>query len=224
MTGYVALMVRRDSKSQLLMPFMSKDEDCCAEPTGESPVPVSVGAPDSRPPESREISAAEAGCQKPREWEQPRGPQHQANAAASSDKQWASRAAHVTAKATSTAPDPKREVDSSGVWAVARVEGSVRNTGDEEIQPARQLRLEPAPPFSGEAEGPPPEGRRGPTVDEKVLLATRASPTQGHRPISGDYVMQRPETSPVSRVRENRTHGSKGGLLPALRANARMGW
>jgi len=36
--------------------------------------------------------------------------------------------------------------------------------------------------------------------------------------------MQRPETSPVSRVRENRMHGSKGGLLPAACAAALTGW
>jgi RNA-directed DNA polymerase len=131
----VAAMVRRDSKSQLVMPFMSEEEDCCAEPTGESPVPVSVGAPGSRPPGTGEIQSSEARCQKPREWEQSHGPQHQANAAASSDKQWGSRAAHVTAKAMSTAPDPKREVGSPGVRAVARVKGSVRNTGDPSAQP-----------------------------------------------------------------------------------------
>ena len=36
--------------------------------------------------------------------------------------------------------------------------------------------------------------------------------------------MLRLETSPVSRVRENRTHGSKGGLLPTLTATARRVW
>jgi hypothetical protein len=35
--------------------------------------------------------------------------------------------------------------------------------------------------------------------------------------------MPRSETTPVSRVRENRTHGSKGGLLPTLTASARKG-
>ena len=33
--------------------------------------------------------------------------------------------------------------------------------------------------------------------------------------------MLRLETPPVSRVRENRMHGSKGGLLPILTASAR---
>jgi RNA-directed DNA polymerase len=50
--------------------------------------------------------------------------------AASTEEQSESRAAHVTAKATSTAPAPERAGGLGGVWGAARVEGGVRNTGD----------------------------------------------------------------------------------------------
>jgi len=52
--------------------------------------------------------------------EQARGPQHYANPAASSHLQRGSRAAHVTAKATSGRPDRDGLAGPSGVWGVAR--------------------------------------------------------------------------------------------------------
>jgi len=81
------------------------------------------------------MPVAEAGRREPLRREQPRGSQHEVNAAASTEKQWGSRAGHVTAKATSTALDPKRAADPSGVGAATRVEGSVRNTGDPSALP-----------------------------------------------------------------------------------------
>ena len=100
---------------------------CCAHPAGGSPVPVSVGAPGSRPQVGGEIPFAQAGCQEPLRREQPRGPQHEVKPAASSDSQSGGRAAHVTAKATSSALVPKRAVGPGGVGGAARVEGCVRN-------------------------------------------------------------------------------------------------
>jgi RNA-directed DNA polymerase len=55
--------------------------------------------------------------------------------AASTDLQWESRAAHVTAKATSMAPVPKRAVGLSGVGGAARVEGNERNARDPSARP-----------------------------------------------------------------------------------------
>jgi hypothetical protein len=100
----------------------------CASPVGASPTPVGVGAPGSRVAvRSGETPAAEADRRKPLRGEQPYGPQQQMKPAASTDKQSESRAAHVTAKATSGAQDPKRAPGLSGVWGVARTEGGVRN-------------------------------------------------------------------------------------------------
>ena len=120
-------MVRPDDGSQLLLPFEGGDRSCCTSPAGASPVPVGVGAPGSRPQASGEIPVAHAGRQEPLRREQARGPQHQVNVAASTEEQWESRAAHVTAKTTPDAPDPKRASGLPGVWTVARVQGEVRN-------------------------------------------------------------------------------------------------
>jgi len=124
-------MVRPDDNAQLPLPFGGRVASCCTSPAGESPVPVGVGAPGSRPPEPGEILVAEAGCQEPLVREQARGP----HAAASTDKQWGGRAAHVTAKAIPGDLVPKRSSGSSGVWAVARVQGEVRNRRDPSAQP-----------------------------------------------------------------------------------------
>ena len=128
-------MVRRDDDSQLSLPFEGGGASCCAEPAGGSPVPVSVGAPGSGPPATGESPVVGAGCREPLLRERPRGPQHEVNAAASKQKQRESRAAHVTAKAMSGEQGPKRSSGLPGVLAVARVEGSVRNTGGPSAQP-----------------------------------------------------------------------------------------
>ncbi len=114
---------------------------CCATPTGESPVPVGVGAPGSRPQVEEGDFHARAGRQKPvkrrepHSGEQARGPQHQVKPAASTDLQPAGRAAHVTAKATSTEREPKRSDGCGGVWGAARVQGVVWNTRDPSARP-----------------------------------------------------------------------------------------
>ncbi len=80
-----------------------------------------------------------AGRRKPLRREQQRGPQHEANAAASSDLQRESRAAHITAKAMSSGdkgPGGEYSLGLSGVGAAARADGVVRNRRDPSAQPA----------------------------------------------------------------------------------------
>ena len=79
-----------------------------------------------------------AGHQEPLRREQERGPQHHVKPAASTDLQWGSRAAHVTAKATSIAPQSgdARAMGSPGVGGAARVQGEERNTRGPSAQPA----------------------------------------------------------------------------------------
>src|SRR5213075_1471019 len=127
-------MVRREEAERT-----SRDERealGCTSPTGESPEPVSAGAPGSRSAVRVEIPEAEAGRRKPLRREQQRGPQHEVKPAASTESQRESRAAHVTAKATSRRPQSggTRGRDLSGVWGAARVEGEVRNTRDPSAQ------------------------------------------------------------------------------------------
>ena len=107
----------------------------CVDPAGASPVPVGVGAPGSRPQAPGEIPGTRAGCREPLRREQPCRPQHEVNVAASSDSQPGSRAAHVTAKATSPAQGPKRAGGPGGVRTAACREGSSRNTGDPSALP-----------------------------------------------------------------------------------------
>src|SRR4030042_6418577 len=94
-------------------------------PAGESPVRVSAGAPGSRPPAAVERPLVEAWCQKPLGREQDGGPQHQVNLAASTHLQRGSRAAHVTAKATSAARETGEgtAAGSPRGWRGARGEG-----------------------------------------------------------------------------------------------------
>jgi len=108
----------------------------CASPAGASPTSASVGAPSSRSPEPRETSEAEARRQEPSDGRQGRGPQHEVKLAASTDTQSGSRAAHVTAKAISSASSSEaNDDDSRGVLSAARVQGGARNTGDPSAQP-----------------------------------------------------------------------------------------
>ncbi len=102
----------------------------CSSPAGASPASVSAGAPSSRPQASGESPVARAGCQEPLRREPVRGPQHQVKPAASTQLQPESRAAHVSAKATSPAPQSggTRAGDLGGVQGAARGHGAERNT------------------------------------------------------------------------------------------------
>ena len=134
-------MVRRDATGA----SGSREDDAsvarCATPAGARPVPVSVGAPGSRPQVAGGDLRAQAGYREPvrrrepRSGEQARGPQHQVKPAASTEEQTGGRAAHVTAKATPAVRAPKRTAGPGGVWGAARVQGVARNTRGPSAQP-----------------------------------------------------------------------------------------
>ena len=134
-------MVRHEAKARLNPQGVGGAAACCACPTGESPVPVGVGAPGSRPQVVEGDLCARAGRQKPvrrrkpRSGEQARGPQHEVKPAASTDLQPAGRAAHFTAKATPLAQEPKRAGGCGGVWGAARVQGHERNVRGPSARP-----------------------------------------------------------------------------------------
>jgi hypothetical protein len=134
-------MVRRDATEGLSPQGEGPAGARCASPAGESPVPVSVGAPGSRSQTSKGDLRVRAGCQKPvrrrkpYRGEQARGPQHEVKPAASTEKQSGSRATHVMAKATSVARAPKLDADPGGVEGAARVQGEARNTRDPSARP-----------------------------------------------------------------------------------------
>jgi RNA-directed DNA polymerase len=127
-------MVRRDGKDETREGI---DQPRCASPAGASPAPVSVGAPGSRSPASGETPGAEARRREPLTGRQGRGPQHEVKLAAPTELQPGSRAAHVTAKATTaTGRSETTGAGSRGVGSAARVQGEARNTGDPSAQPS----------------------------------------------------------------------------------------
>ena len=139
-------MVRRDANEKETSHEEEGSGACCASLVGESPIPVSAEAPGSRSQVSKRDLRARAGCQKP-DWqrklydgEQVRGPQHEVKPAASTDLQSESRAAHVTVKATSSAPVSERALGLGGVRGAARVQGEGRNTGDPSALPSSRER------------------------------------------------------------------------------------
>ena len=113
------------------------------DPAGARPVQSETGTTGSRLQSRGEIHAATAERHKP--WtqhelftgEQARGRQHEVKPAASTEKQWESRAAHVTAKATSESASTGQSsaTDLLGVRGVARVQGSTRNRRDPSALP-----------------------------------------------------------------------------------------
>jgi hypothetical protein len=121
-------MVRRDEDGSDHRPPGVVASFCGASPAGGSPARVIAGEPGSRSAAAGEIPFVEAGRRKPLRREQVRGPQHEVKPAASSEKQWESRAAHVTAKATSDELVPERSSGLLGVGGAARVQGGALNT------------------------------------------------------------------------------------------------
>ena len=222
----IAAMVRRDVRAKLIPEGGEVSLTCCATPTGESPVPVGVGAPGSRSQVQEGDLRAQAGRQKPvrrresRSGEQARGPQHEVKPAASTDVQPAGRAAHVTAKATPLAQGPKRAGGCGGVWGAARVQGVVRNTRDPSARPesgqARsykpkaksrrvQREAEGIVVLDGGAQAAPTKavwhdaaGGKGPAV---VMLRERVSAREW--PARPDL------TTPVARNRKKTGHATK---------------
>ena len=126
-------MVRREGTELEIAEATAEAGPCCIVPAGESPVRVIAGEPGSRPAPEVERPTGEAWCQKPSaakavHGEQLRGPQHQVKPAASTEKQSESRAAHVTAKATSSIRESGWMGPLGGVQGAAREEGTMRNT------------------------------------------------------------------------------------------------
>ena len=190
-------MVRHEAKARLNPQGRGGVAACCASPTGESPVPVGVGAPGSRPQVVEGDPHARAGRQEPvnrrepHSGEQARGPQHEVKPAASTNLQPAGRAAHVTAKATSPERDPKRADGCGGVWGAARVQGLERN-----------VRGPSARPLSGQASSYKPKAKssraqresEGIVVPDGATASTKAvrhnaaggkGPCGGHAEIAG---------------------------------------
>lgn len=134
-------MVRRDEAGDPSPKGDVNPASRCADPTGASPVSVSVGAPSSRPHASGRDPDARAGRRESARphvrcnGEQVRGPQPHVKLAASKEKQSEGRAAHLTAKTTSATLDPKRGADLGGVWSAARGQRSARNTRDPSASP-----------------------------------------------------------------------------------------
>ena len=201
-------MVRRDAEARLIPEGGGLTLACCVTPTGESPVPVSVGAPGSGPQAVEGDLCARAGRQKPvrrrkpRSGEQARGPQHEVKPAASTDLQPAGRAAHVTAKATPLAFEPKRAGGCGGVWGAARVQGQVRN-----------VRGPSARPESGQASSYKPKAKsnraqresEGIVVPDGATASTKAvwhnaaggkGPCGGHAEIAGKREGMAGQTGP----------------------------
>jgi hypothetical protein len=190
--GQNAGMVRHEAKARLNPQGRGGAAACCASPTGESPVPVGVGAPGSRLQAAEGDLGARAGCQKPvrrrkpRSGEQARGPQHEVKPAASTDLQPAGRAAHVTAKATSLQRDPKRCGDCGGVGGAARVQGLERNVRGPSARPGsgRARSYKPKAKLSRaqrESEGiVVPDGAQAPTKAVGHNAAGGKGPCGGH--------------------------------------------
>jgi hypothetical protein len=138
----LARMVRREVMVDFSASSRRTVIACCTSSAGESPVPVGVGAPGSRPQVSVGDLRARAGYHKPARRREPRsgkrtrGPQREVKSAASTQEQPGGRAAHVTAKATLGAGVPKLASSSGGVWGAARVSGEERNTRDPSARPS----------------------------------------------------------------------------------------
>src|ERR1041385_5154955 len=141
-------MVRRDDDGSPAGGPGENPSSRCGDPAGASPVSVSGNAPSSRLPARGEIPASEAERREPGNRQEPltgrqaRGPQLEVKTAASSHLQSESvgceptgRAAHFTAKATSTMRDRQRVGGLGGVRVAARVQGSSRNTREPSAQP-----------------------------------------------------------------------------------------
>jgi hypothetical protein len=134
-------MVRRDGTGRRAVYAAMRPGPCCKSLAGESPVPVSAGAPGSRAQQRGEIFAAERAVESLCGGSNEAG-RNQVNAEqASSDFQpkgvWEGRAGHVAAKTTDSAPeDPEGVLDLPGVLAAARFEREMRNTRDPTQRPA----------------------------------------------------------------------------------------
>ena len=205
----LASMVRPEDERDPSVEVEGNGSSGRGDPAGESPAPVSVGAPGSRLPAAIERSMTEAQRQEPRvAGKQARGPQpSQVNVAASSEYQpkgvRESRAGHVAAKATDSESDPNMEsLDLPGVWTAARAQGSTRNRR----APTRTSRSEESTRISAEREtAASREGVRGDhSTDEVADNATEgrvpASVTPSREDVRGHRSEERKD--PTDKVRQ----------------------
>ena len=125
-------------------------------------------------------SGGRAGRRKGLRTEQARGPQHEVKLAASTQRQSGSRAAHVTAKATSTAQVPKRVAGPGGVRSAARVQGEVRNSGDPSARPSSGQGASYKPGAKSAAAQRESEGARVPWTVATKNAAGGKGPCFGH--------------------------------------------
>ena len=173
-------MVRREAAAGWSLPGGTPTVACCIVPTGASPVPVSAGAPGSRPQVPGEIPAARAGRRKPLRREQGRGPQRQVKPTASAEKQSGSRAAHVTAKATSRTLEPERARGPGGVRGAARDQGTMRNTRGPSAPPSSRQGGSYKPKVKASAAQRESEGVVVPSIAATNNAAGGKGPCFGH--------------------------------------------
>ncbi len=121
-----------------------------------------------------------AGCREPLRREQQRGPQHEVKLAASKEKQSGSRAAHVTAKATSIALVSERARDPGGVRRAARVEGEVRNTRGPSQRPSSRQGGSHKPKVKSSAAERESEGITVPSMVAQKNATGGKGPCGGH--------------------------------------------
>ena len=189
-------MVRREAAAAGPPSGGSSGAACCGRPAGASPVPVSAGAPGSRPQTRGEILVVRAGRREPLRREQERGPQHEVNPAASSDLQSGSRAAHLTAKATSRAHAPERAWDPGGVRGAARVQGWARNTRDPSAPPSSRQGASYKPMAKTNAAQRESEGLVVPSMIAKNNAIGGKGPCFGHARSEGKREGMAGETGP----------------------------
>jgi len=173
-------VVRRDANEGETSEEIERSLAHCTNPAGASPAPVGAEAPGSRSRARGESFASQAGRQEPLRREQQRGPQHEVKLAASKEKQSGSRAAHVTAKATSLALDSERADDPGGVRRAARVEGIVRDTGDPSAPPSSRQGSSYKPKVKSSAAQRESEGAVVPSMVAKKNATGGRGPCGGH--------------------------------------------
>ena len=164
------------------------------------------------------MPGAEAGRQEPPRREQQRGPQHEVKPAASTDAQGESRAAHVTAKATSRTPRSggTRARDLSGVGGAARVEGEVRNTrGPSAWSSSRQ----------GGSYKPKVKSSAAQRKSEGIVVATRemTKNVSGAKGPCGEHDEREGKHEGMTASHGRSNHPDRPAIDKVLRLQARLG-
>ena len=197
-------MVRREGTEPTPEPGQVGAATRCTSPAGASPVPVSAGAPGSRPQVWEGDLSARAGYRKsvrrrePDHGEQARGPQHEVKSAASTQEQSGSRAAHVTAKATPHAQEPERACHPGGVWGAARVQGEVRNTRGPSARPASGQGASYKPEAKSTAAQRESEGIVVPGIAATNNAAGGKDPWGGHVAGAGKHEGMAAKSGPIN--------------------------